>query len=39
MATPTTPAEWLPVLAARLDARHTMSTVDSEPSIDKLRQI
>ncbi len=38
MATPTTPAEWLPVLAARLDARHAMSSVDSEPSIDKLRR-
>lgn len=38
MGAPTTPAEWLPVLAAELDAVHDRKADPDDPSLDKLRR-
>ena len=37
MTEPTTPAEWLPILAARMDNRHS-TPANGEPSLDRLRR-
>ena len=39
MGAPTTPAEWLPVLAAELDAVHDRKADPDDPSLDKLRRL